>query len=199
MNDIYERIADLEHRLAATQRKLARRDRTRTWWALVAGIFALGLPALAWTYAKPHPDFQPGTPISAAQVNETIDDLYSALNTLDGENARVAGQTPIDAVGSLPLEGGFDSQGGTVMLFVSGSAYRGAMAGMVGVDVLVDGAAVGSVRAYTNEIASHKAFVSTPFVLDLAEGAHTVQLVPLPDTASDFNDPYVVVALELPR
>ena len=41
--------------------------------------------------------------------------------------------------------------------------------------------------------------VSTPFVLELAAGAHTIQLDPLPDTASDFNDPFLVVALELPR
>jgi hypothetical protein len=85
------------------------------------------------------------------------------------------------------------------MLFVSGSGYRGTMAGMVGIDVIVDGASVGSVRAYTNEIASHTAFVSTPFVVDLTAGAHTIQLQPLPDTASDSNDPFVVVALELPR
>ena len=197
--DIFQRVADLELRLTATQRKLARRDRAQSWWAVAAGLVALGLPALAWTYAKPHPDFEPGTPISSAHVNETIDDVYAALNTLDAETGRVAGQTPIDAVGALPVEGGFDSQGGTVMLFVSGSGYRGTMAGMVGIDVIVDGTSVGSVRAFTNEIASHKAFVSTPFVVDLAAGAHTIQLQPLPDTASDANDPFVVVALELPR
>jgi hypothetical protein len=194
-----QRIFDLELRLMAMQRKLARRERARPWWAVAAGLVALCLPALAWTYAKPHPDFEPGTPISSAQVNETVDDVYAALNTLDAETARVAAQTPIDAVGALPLGGGFDSQGGTVMLFVSGSAYRGATAGIVGVDVIVDGNSVGSVRTYTNETSSHKALVSTPFVVDLAAGAHTVQLDPLPDTATDFNDPFVVVALELPR
>jgi hypothetical protein len=161
--DIFQRVADLELRLTATQRKLARRDRAQSWWAVAAGLVALGLPALAWTYAKPHPDFEPGTPISSAH------------------------------------EGGFDSQGGTVMLFVSGSAYRSTMGGLVGIDVIVDGTSVGSVRAFTNEIASHKVFVSTPFVVDLTAGAHTIQLQPLPDTASDFNDPFVVVALELPR
>lgn len=194
-----QRIEDLELRLMAMQRKLARRDRAQSWWAVAAGLFALCLPALAWTYAKPHPDFEPGTPISSAQVNETVDDVYAALNTLDAETARVVAQTPIDAVGALPLGGGFDSQGGTVMLFVSGSAFRSSMAGMVGVDVIVDGSSVGSVRTYTNEIASHKALVSTPLVVDLPEGAHTVQLEPLADTSTDSNDPFAVVALELPR
>jgi hypothetical protein len=196
---ISQRIEELERRLATMQRKLARGNAKGTWWAVGAGLLALGMPVLAWTYARPHPDFEPGTPISSAQVNETIDDLYGAVNTLDAEAGRVTAQTAIDAAGALPVSGGFDSQGGTVMLFVSGSAWRSATAGMAGVDVIVDGTSVGSVRTYTNETSSHKALVSTPFVLDLAAGAHTVQLDPLPDTSSDLNDPYVVVALELPR
>ncbi len=194
-----QRIEELERKLAAMQRKLARRNGRGAWWAVAAGVLALGLPMLAWTYAKPHPDFEPGSPISSAQVNETVDDIYAALNTLDAEAGRVRGQTAIDAVGPLPVGGSFESQGGTVMLYVSGSAWRSTTAGMTGVDVIVDGTSVGSVRTYTNEISSHKALVSTPFVLELAQGAHTVDLQPLADTATDSNDPFVVVALELPR
>jgi hypothetical protein len=194
-----QRIEELERGLAAVQRKLARRDTRGAWWAAAAGVLALGVPLLAWTYAKPHPDFEPGTPISSAQVNETVDDVYTALNTLDLETGRITGQTAVDALGPLPLGGGFESQGGTVVLFVSGSAWRNDMAGIAGVDVIVDGASVGSLRTYTNEISSHKALVSTPFVLDLPAGAHTVDLEPLAGTSTDLNDPFVVVALELPR
>jgi hypothetical protein len=195
-----QRIDELERKLAAMQRTLVRRDGRRRWWAGAIGLVAFGAPLFAWTYTKPHPDFEPGTPISSVQVNETVDDVYAALNTLDAETARVAARTVIDTVGALPVGGGFESQGGSVVLLVSGSAFRGSEAGMVGVDVLVDGASVGSARTYTNEISSHKALVSAPLILaDLPEGPHTVDLEPLPNTVTDFNDPFVVVALELPR
>lgn len=194
------RLEELERKVSTLQRKLGRRTAAGRWASGVALVVAVGTPMLAWTYTRPHAAFEPGTPISSAQINDTFDDVYEALNTLDTENARVAAHTAIDAVGALPVAGQFESDGGGVVLYVSGSAWRSDAAGMVGVDVLVDGASVGTVRAYTNEPSSHKALVATPFVLPrLPAGAHTVELQALPETSSDSNDPYRVVALELPR
>ena len=194
------RMEALERKVEILQRRLARRSAGTRWASAVALLVAVGTPMLAWTYTRPHPAFQPGTPISSAQINDTFDDVYEALNTLDAENARVDAQTAIDAVGALPVSGQFDSDGGAVVLHVSGTAWRSDAAGTMEVDVLVDGASVGTMRAYTNEPSSHKALVATPFVLPrLAAGAHTVELQALAGTSSDLNDPYRVVAVELPR
>ena len=63
-----------------------------------------------------------------------------------------------------------------------------------------DGAGVGIARVFTNEMGSHKSFVSRPLVVaDLPAGAHDVELTPLAGTASDGNDFFVVTALEPPR
>lgn len=196
-----ERLEKLERQVQSLRRQVARRPSVAPRWVgTIALVAAVATPMLAWTYTRPHPAFEPGTPISSGQMNDTFDDVYDALNTLDGENARVSAEAAIDAAGGLPVSGGFDSEGGTVVLFVSGSAWRTDAAGTCGVDVLVDGTSVGTVTAYTNEPDSHKALVSAPLVLArLAAGAHTVELQPLSGTSSDFNDPYRVVALELPR
>lgn len=198
---VTRRIEELERQVQSLKRQVARRPSVvPRWVGTLALVAAVATPMLAWTYTRPHPAFEAGTPISSGQMNDTFDDVYEALNTLDAENARTRAQAAIDATGGLPVSGGFDSDGGTVVLFVSGSAWRDDVAGTCGVDVLVDGTSVGTVTTFTNEIGSHKALVSAPIVLArLAAGPHTVELQPLSGTSSDFNDPYRVMALELPR
>jgi hypothetical protein len=70
---------DHEDRESAQERvRWAKRIR----WAALLG--ALSVPAVAWTeFSKPHSDFAAGAPVSSAEVNETIDDIYGGLNQLE--------------------------------------------------------------------------------------------------------------------
>jgi microcystin-dependent protein len=61
--------------------------RRRRWpvaYHVVALVAIATLPLVASSYTKPHRDFMPGEPALASEINETIDDIYAALNDLDG-------------------------------------------------------------------------------------------------------------------
>ena len=105
---------------------------------------------------------------------------------------------PIAFAGAAyPRSGTFTSNGGTLMIFASGAAYRSA-AGTMQVDVELDGVVQGSLKAYTNEASSHKALNSDVIVLTgIGAGSHTVELT-LVDGSSDANDYSQVTVLELP-
>jgi hypothetical protein len=96
-----------------------------------------------------------------------------------------------------PRTANFTSNGGTLLLMASGSAFSTA-AGIMEVDILVDGTARGSMSGYTNEVTSHKALVSETVVLaGLAAGAHKLELRLIKGSA-DTNDYSQVTVLELP-
>jgi hypothetical protein len=100
--------------------------------------------------------------------------------------------------GALPLNSSFVSGGGVMILFASGSGW-GTAAVQIGMSVRVDNVQRGLCMSFTNEAGSHKAFVSNPIVINnLAAGNHTIQLVALAGTSTDFNDFYSVTVIELP-
>jgi hypothetical protein len=126
----------------------------------------------------------------------------------------------IDINGPLPREGTFTSNGGMLLISVAGSGFRGSGnttrdSGLIGMRVYVDGQWLEHVYTYTNEVDSHKAFVSNNFVLnDLGAGTHTIRLERTYDaqicntanesdgdacTTTDRFDSFNVSVLEIPR
>lgn len=138
---------------------------------------------------------------------------------LDGRDFSAFGaQQVIDRAGPLPVEGSFTSRGGTLIVSVSGSGYRGTgssrLEGKIGIDVRIDGGFQGVLSGYTNERNSHKAFVSEDLVVrGFPAGQHTVTLGRIYAavacnkenetrdhycTATDANDFFSVTVTEIP-
>jgi hypothetical protein len=104
----------------------------------------------------------------------------------------------VTTANGLPLSGSFSSNGGSLLIMASGSGFAAA-AGVIGMNISVDGSVRGTARSFTNEPSSHKAFVSTHlFITGLAAGSHTLNLDPLSGTRTDFNDFFDVAIMELP-
>lgn len=105
--------------------------------------------------------------------------------------------------GALPMSGDLTTSGGRLLITVSGSAYRAATAGTLGVDVSIDGIGVGAINGFTNEAASHKTLPSRSFIVQqgvgigVGGGVHTLTLSAQPDTVTDANDYFNVTVLEL--
>ncbi len=98
---------------------------------------------------------------------------------------------------SFPRSGSFTSSGGTILIFVSASAFISS-GNVPSIDVKVDNIVKGTIKVYTNEINSHKALVMDVIVLtNIASGNHTLDLV-LATGASDSNDFSQATVLELP-
>jgi hypothetical protein len=101
--------------------------------------------------------------------------------------------------GPMPVSGTFQSNGGTLLLFASGSGFRSGIATM-GMAIKLDGTQVSSATTWSNVEKAHHAFVPESLVLrGIAAGNHTIQLAASPgDTLSDANDYFSVTVLELP-
>jgi hypothetical protein len=121
----------------------------------------------------------------------------------------------IETFGPLPREGTYTSSGGTLLITASGSGYRSSETeGLIGMNVLVDGAARGFASTFTNERFSHKAFVSDyEVVTGLSAGPHTIRLQATQDgicgdprieepadtcTTTDLFDFFQVSVIEIP-
>ncbi|MEI6312366.1 MAG: hypothetical protein WCP57_08915 [Bacteroidota bacterium] len=91
--------------------------------------------------------------------------------------------------------------GSKITIIASGSGYKGS-AGLIGMDIYVDGVFRGSCRSYTNEISSHKAFTTNALVVSgLAAGNHSMQLVlrtGTDATTADANDFFSATVIETP-
>ena len=100
--------------------------------------------------------------------------------------------------GPLPKNATFGSGGGVLLFIFSGSGW-GASGWNIGMNLILDGALIGSTRCYINEANSHRAF-TTGFVLqpNIAGGNHTVRLEAVGGTSTDSNDWFSVTVLELP-
>lgn len=97
------------------------------------------------------------------------------------------------------MSGSFTSNGGTLVIFASGSGFALNCGGsqIIGMKIVVDGTQVGTAHSFTNEACSHKAFVSNALVVTgVGSGDHTLKLVAL-NTSTDFNDFYSVTVMEL--
>jgi hypothetical protein len=105
---------------------------------------------------------------------------------------------PIPYAGSAyPRNGTFTSNGGTLMIFVSGSA-SGSGGQTIQLDVKIDGNVVGSLKTYTITATNNKPLVTDVIIVSgVSAGSHTVSLV-LAAGSSDNNDYSQVTILELP-
>jgi hypothetical protein len=100
--------------------------------------------------------------------------------------------------GPLPQSAPLGSAGGTLVIIFSGSGFHAA-GGNIGINLALDGQVKGTTRCCTNEKESHKAFTTNILVVpNIAAGAHTITLTPLPGTLTDVNDWFNISVLELP-
>lgn len=107
----------------------------------------------------------------------------------------------INGLGPLPLtSASFNTSGGTLLLFYSGSGYSNLNARMIGMVVKIDGTVVDQTGIFANTGLTHLAFVSKQWVLTgIAAGPHTVSLEYMnTNTLSDFNDIFEVTVTEMP-
>ncbi len=100
---------------------------------------------------------------------------------------------------AMPVEGKFRSNGGVVVLLVSGSGLHREDTGLIRMDVLVDTDRKETATSYVNEKGSHAPFTAFIVIDGLSSGDHTVKLVPGPNTWANNNDLFSVIALELPK
>jgi hypothetical protein len=145
-------------------------------------------------------------PLTVSQINAPANNLTlgsaSTNITVPGTLTLGLGASAgiiISQAGPLPISQTFTTEGGSVMLFVSGSGY-GSTNTPIGLNALVDGNQIGTVNLYVNVGSNHSAFVPRMFHLTgLAAGAHTLQLTRLvPNTGTDLNDRFEASFVELP-
>ena len=96
--------------------------------------------------------------------------------------------------GPLPVKATFSSpSSGPMYLQVSGSVWTTTANQMIGIGILVDGAAAGSAQIFSNAASTHRAVVPAVIPVKLGEGDHTLTLGPATaPTTSDGNDFYTV-------
>jgi hypothetical protein len=170
---------------------------------------ATGGTALGLNVPIGHAPFTVNSSTKVAKLNA------DKLDGKDSTNWKMEGV--ISSSGPLPIEAGFTSSGGKLLIMASGSGYRASSnitGGNIGMDVKVDGNLVGRVKSYTNERDSHKAFV-TGFIVDplIGTGSHTIRLEAAYDssfcgtaneldtdlcTATDNRDNFQVTVTEIP-
>ena len=107
----------------------------------------------------------------------------------------------IDDHGPLPLDGTYNKhRGGTLLISAAGSGWSSDKDQLIGMNVYVDNRKVGTAQVWTNEVASHKAFVPDFAVVNnVSKGKHTIKLEPLSGTKTDQNDFFRVTVEEQPR
>ena len=98
--------------------------------------------------------------------------------------------------GNTSLTGNFTTNGGNLLIFFSGSGWHTG-GGSIGATILINGVAAGTIRSYTNEGSSHKAFVPGTFLhAPVPVGTTTFAISLLPGTNHDLNDYFSVTVLE---
>ena len=98
--------------------------------------------------------------------------------------------------GPLPLQASFMAPGDMPMyLEVTGSVWTTTANQMIGIQVAVDGAVLGTANIFSNTASTHRAVVPVYLPIKLAQGSHTIQLSLAPNTktTSDFNDFFTAV------
>jgi hypothetical protein len=101
--------------------------------------------------------------------------------------------------GPLPLSGKLQTNGGTLLVFASGTGYAENPEQKIGMSIVVDGEVKGYAMTYTNEARSHKAFVTNALVITgISAGSHTISLSALSGTTTDDKDFFSVTVMELP-
>jgi len=98
--------------------------------------------------------------------------------------------------GPLPLTINFSAlSDAPVTLEVQGSVWTQTANNMIGIQVAIDGGAVGKAQIFSNASSTHRAVVPAYIPLQLKFGQHSLTLSALPGTStvSDVNDFYTAV------
>jgi hypothetical protein len=162
-----------------------------------------------------------GPPL-AVNRQEKVDNLNADL--LDGKTQsafadvnELGGKNAIYVSGPLPVERTFTSDGGTLVIFASGSAYRSSGVadgpGRIGMNVRINGTNLGRADGFADERGLHETLVDEHVVVeDLPAGTHTVRLEAIVDdedcetgdetmnticTTTNSNDFFRVTVVEL--
>jgi hypothetical protein len=98
--------------------------------------------------------------------------------------------------GPLPITVNFKAMSDApVTLEVSGSIWTQSANSMIGIQIAIDGTAVGKAQIFSNGASTHRAVVPAYIPLQLPFGQHSITLsaVPGSTTVSDLNDGYTAV------
>ena len=98
--------------------------------------------------------------------------------------------------GGLPITATFNAVSSAPMyLEIAGSVWTQTVNSMIGIQVLLDNAVLGTAQIFSNTSSTHRAVVSAFFPIQLTEGSHTLTLQPNPGstTVSDVNDFFTAV------
>lgn len=106
-------------------------------------------------------------------------------------------QTIINQSGPLPITATFASPtNAPATIFISGSVWSQTTDTMIGIAILLDGQQIGTAQIFSNGNTTHRAVVPVFIPVDLAFGAHTLELTTTNgNTVSDVNDPYNAVLI----
>lgn len=104
-----------------------------------------------------------------------------------------------NASGPLPLTRSFDSQGGLLLLFASGTCKNTGTAGTIGVQVQVDGTVKGNLKAYAAGAGQYMLLPATLILSGVSSGSHEFKFVVESDgrSSTDGNDLFNATLLEL--
>ena len=103
-------------------------------------------------------------------------------------------QVVLSKQGPLPITVNFSAlSDAPVYLEVNGSVWSQAANTMIGIQIAVDGAALGKAQIFSNGASTHRAVVPAYIPLQLKFGQHSLTLSALPSTVSDTNDFYTAV------
>ena len=98
--------------------------------------------------------------------------------------------------GPMPVNATFSAPSDAPMyLEVTGSCWTQSENAFVGIQVLLDGAVLGTAQIWSNGSATHRAVVPAYFPIQLSQGQHTLTLQANPgsSTVSDQNDFFTAV------
>ena len=106
----------------------------------------------------------------------------------------MAVQMIINQVGPLPITAQFNSIGDSPMfLEINGSVWTSIPNVMTGINIDIDGQAVGTAFIFSNGPETHRACVPAYIQVQLAEGLHKLTLTAAPNTITDSNDYFTAV------
>ena len=106
----------------------------------------------------------------------------------------MAVQLILQQAGPLPITASFNSIGDTPMyLEVNGSVWTQTANVMIGIDIQIDGQAIGKAQIFSNANTTHRTVVPAYIQVKLGQGPHKLTLAASANTVSDFNDRFTAV------
>ena len=105
-------------------------------------------------------------------------------------------QVIVSQQGAMPITVNFKAlSDAPVTLEVNGSVWTQTANNMIGIQVAIDGSAVGKAQIFSNTSTTHRTVVPAYIPLQLAFGQHSITLSAIPGTStvSDQNDFFTAV------